>query len=343
MDWQTRWISVHQTECLEPEFGAISALKPSPQAFHTASPGRFLLSYFFLPIFIFCMGTGNAQQTAPSPRGFSFAGQAQLDLPREWSAHSDALLPPPPTLIASAPRLVFSDFLLLENRTSTAVLELGVSDNPFLGSDAVQIDTCVHQDFVRDFFYFFFPPPRGCLARVKSSFENARRREEERFEREKEAHEKSHKNSTLDRNNVAVSETCEFSPTPSEFYAAQLSSGVILRETLQGDRVEGRWRSFYLPPMEALETRGKTFFIFEARAEQPVELADIERFGLPDNLRGERAHFFWAIGANTPFPFLRDPHRKELQLFHVVFATLRLDGDARTEFRKLLDNITFEH
>jgi hypothetical protein len=247
-----------------------------------------------------------------------------------------------PLLIASAPQVVFSDFLLLENQTSPGVLELGVSDNPFLGGDPVQLDTRVHQDFVRDLFYFFFPPPRACLTRAKNSFEEARRKEEERLESEEEAREKDQKKSAPARRSVLISETCEFSPTPSEFYASQLSTSLIVRETRQGDRVEGRWRDFYLPPMEQVEIKGRTFFIFEARAEQPVERGDIERFGLPDDRRGERAHFFWAIGANTPFPFFRDPQRKDLQLFHIVFAVLSLDGDSRAEFRKWLDNIKFE-
>lgn|GEM_PF-3158180 len=342
MVWQNRCVSVQQTSFHEPELGTVARLELSRQALQIASWRNALLLYFFLPILIFATGSLRAQDAAPSARSFSFAGQARLDLPRDWSVYADVLLPPPPLLIPSAPHLVFSDFLLLQNLTSPGVLELGVSDNPFLGSDAVQLDIGVHQDFVRDLFYFFFPPPRTCLARAKNSFEEVKRREEERGEQEEQAQEKNPKKSAVARNHVGLSETCEFSPTPSDFFASQLSTSVLLRETRHGDRVEGHWRNFYIPPMEVLEIKGKTFFIFEARAEQPVERGDIERFGLPDDRRGERAHFFWAIGANTPFPFFRDPHRKDLQLFHVVFANLGLDGDGRSEFRKLLDNITFE-
>lgn len=341
MAWRNRRVSVQQARSNESESGAIPKTNPPTQSFQIAHPRKTFLSYLFLTSLIFDTRSVRAQDAPPSEQSFSFVGQAHVNLPRGWSVRSD-VLSPPPLLIASAPPLVFSDYLFLENRTSPTVLELGVSDNPFLGSDSVQLDTRLHQDFVRNFFYFFFPPPRECLAHAKSSFEEAKRREEERAEREEETQEKSHKKSEAARNHISLVETCEFSPTPSGFYAAQLHTSVILRETSQGDRVEGRLRNFYLPPMEQLEIKGKTFFIFEARAEQPIERGDVERFGLPDDRRGARAHFFWAIGANTPFPFFRDPQRKDLQLFHVVFATLSMDGDARTEFRRLIDNITFE-
>ncbi len=260
----------------------------------------------------------------------------------DWSAHSDALLPPPPLFIASAPHLVFSELLLLENRTAPTILQLGVSDNPFLGSDAQQLDTRMHERLVRDLFYFFFPPPRTCLAGAKASFEEARRKEDERVRREEEEQEKNQKKPAVVRKAIILSQACEFSATSPDLYAAQLSSGIILRETKQGDRAEGPWRNFYLPPMEQVEIRGKTFFLFEARAAQVLERGDIEAFGLPDERRGARAHFFWAIGANSPFPFLRDPQRKDLQLIHVVYACLSLDGNARAEFLKLLDSIAFE-
>jgi hypothetical protein len=336
-----RRVSIQQTSN-EPEFRRIARRTLCTERLQIASLRSVTLFPFFLSVVILGTASLAAQDTAPSARPFSLAGQAHLDLPGDWSVRSDVRLPPPPLLITSAPHLVFSDVLLLENRTAPAILQFGVSDNPFLGSDAVQLDTRVHQDFVRDFFYFFFPPPRACLASAKNSFEEARRKEEERLEREEEAQEKNQKKSVPARRTVALSETCEFSPIPSDFYAAQVSTSVTLHETPQGDRVEGRWRNFYLPPMEQLELKGKTFFIFEARAEQPLERADIERFGLPDDRPGARAYFFWAIGANTPFPFFRDPHRKDLQLLHVVFACLGFDGDARTEFRKLLDDIAFE-
>ncbi|HVH72351.1 MAG TPA: hypothetical protein VNB49_14740 [Candidatus Dormibacteraeota bacterium] len=92
---------------------------------------------------------------------------------------------------------------------------------------------------------------------------------------------------------------------------------------------------------EQVELRGKSFFIFEARAERVLDFTDVEHFGLSDERRNARPHFFWAIGANAPFPFIRDITRKDLQLIHVVYATLSPDGDAHSEFRTLLDSISF--
>lgn len=71
-------------------------------------------------------GQVNAEQGGPSLRSFSFSDRARVSLASDWIARSDMVLPPLPLLAASAPRLVFSDFLLLENRGVPAVLQLGV-------------------------------------------------------------------------------------------------------------------------------------------------------------------------------------------------------------------------
>ena len=337
-----RYASVQQTQSVESAFGDVGRRRPSARELPSTSPKKALRLSFFLSILILGGGSTAAQDPASDARSFSLANRAHVDLTADWSVHSDALLPPPPLLIASAPHLISSDLLFLENRASPAVLKLGVSSNPFLGSDATHLDVRMHERLVPDLFYFFFPPPRTCLAAAQASFEEARRKDEERLRREEEEQEKNGTKSEAARQPIVLSRACEFSPIPGDFFAAQLASGLILRETRQGDRVEGRWRNFYLPPMEQVEIKGKTFFVFEARAEQALERGDIEAFGLADDRRGARAHFFWAIGANTPFPFLRDPQRKDLQLIHVVYGALSLDGNSRAEFRKLLDSIAFE-
>ena len=286
----------------------------------------------------------NAQDFAPVARSFSLSDHAQITLTTDWLVRPDIVPPPSPLLIASAPSLVFSELLLLENRRAPAILQIGVSDNPFLGSDAQQLDTRMHERLATDLFYFFFPPPRTCLASAKTTFEESRRKEEERLRKEEEQQEgKKQTTSATARQPIVLSQRCEFSPTPLDFYAAQLSPGVVFRATEKGDRVEGQLRNFYLPPMEQVEIRDKTFFIFEARAERTLERSDSEEFGLPDDRRGMRPYFFWAIGANSPFPFARDPHRKDLELFHVVYACLSLDGNPHAEFRELLERIAFHH
>lgn len=282
-----------------------------------------------------------AQEAGPGTRLFSLAGRAQVTLPRDWSFRSDAPASPPSLLVASAPHLIFSDLQVLENRNAPAILQVGVSDNPFLGGNAVLLDTRMRERLLRDLFYFFFPPPHACLSRAEAAFEKAERDKSERENESAESREKNHKRKT-DRRTVSVAEDCEFSPTAKDFFASQLSQSISLLETPQGDRIEGRWRNFYQPPMDHVEIKGKTFFIFEARAEQAIELGDVDQFGLADDRRGARVHFFWAIGANTPFPFLRDPYRKDLQLLHVVFGTVSLDSNARSDFQSLLNSIAFD-
>jgi hypothetical protein len=126
-----------------------------------------------------------------------------------------------------------------------------------------------------------------------------------------------------------LSQECSFSVTPLDFYASQLSPTIILRGTRSQRHIDATLQAFYLPPMERVEIAGKTFFIFEAQADHALQLREIQDFGLADDQQGARAHFFWAIGATSPFPFLRDAQRKDLQIFHVVYATLALDGGAR--------------
>ena len=277
------------------------------------------------------------QDASPASRSFSLGQRAHVTLATDWSQRLGAEPPPLPLLAASARRFRFTDSLVLEDRKAPAVLEVGFSDNPFLASDASGLETRMREQLAADLFYFFFPAPRGCLARAKSAFEEARRKEDRRL-----SEERRDEKEPVRRPSVVLTQACEFSPTPLDFYAAQLSPGIVMRETREGDRVEPQLRGFYHPPMELVEIGNKTFFIFEAQAGRIVDRAEIERFGLPDDLQGARARFFWAIGAENPFPFLRDPHRKDLQLIHVVYARLSFDEAARADFRKRLAGIRWE-
>jgi hypothetical protein len=119
---------------------------------------------------------------------------------------------------------------------------------------------------------------------------------------------------------------------PVDFYGSQLSPTIILRGSRSQRHIDPTLQTFYLPPMEQVEIAGKIFFIFEARADHALQLREIQDFGLAEDrqrrarpvLLGHRRHKFFSL--------LRDAQRKDLQIFHVVYATLTLDGGARWQF-----------
>lgn len=272
-------------------------------------------------------------------RTFSLAGQISVELDGQWTERRDAEPPPLPALIPSAPKLSFSDALILENHKSRSVLQLALSENPFVGRDAPSLDKQFHatagtgNGLHEHLFYFFFPPPKACLEHGRVEFERRRSEQEQNAERDEDGKLKAPLRPLM------MHQSCSFSTTLLEMFAEQVSAGLTFSRTEKQERVRGRLHEFYLPPMEQMEIGGRTFFIFEAQGQRMVERGEIEKYGLPEELRGARAYFFWAIGAPSPFPFLRDPLRKDLQLIHVVYACLSLDGDARPEFLKILRNV----
>jgi len=279
-----------------------------------------------------CGGIRAAQNTPH--RTVTLEGRAEVTLTGNWTRRTDLDLPPLAELASSAPQLSFTDLMALEDRAKPAVLQIGYSSNPFFGQDATQLDREIHEAFLPDFFYLFFPPPRPCLASAKAAFEQALFKQDQ--EQRAKGEEAAKNTSPAEREPITLAQACKFGLSPMDFYSWQLSPTIAFRGASGAERVEPRIPTFYLAPMEQRELNGETFFIFEARADHALELADIQRFGLADDLQGARAHFFWAIGANTPFPFIRDPQRKDLQIFHVAFATLGFDGEARDAFRAIL-------
>ena len=279
-----------------------------------------------------------AQQLAK--RTFSLAGRIQVSLASDWVQRIDIDAPPASPLLRSSPEFGFTDFLVLENRAKPAVLEIGLSGNPFFGRDAVWMDTAIHSSLLPTLFYLFFPPPRSCLDRAHSAFEaELHRREEEA--RAAQSDEKSQKKAQGSVEPISVAEPCSFGVTALDFFAGQLSPVIHQHGTRAEQHIQPTLGSFYLQPTEEVEIGANTFFIFEARADQALQLSEVQRFGLPDDRQGARAHFFWAIGAATPFPFVRDPQRKDLQIFHTVYASLALDGEAREQFNSLLRAAAF--
>ena len=59
-----------------------------------------------------------------------------------------------------------------------------------------------------------------------------------------------------------------------------------------------------------MEASGLTFYVFEAQGRMWLDLATVDHCNLPDEMQGAQADFFWAVGASSPFPFIRDPQRK---------------------------------
>jgi hypothetical protein len=270
-------------------------------------------------------------------RTLSVASRAHITVTTDWSQRSDIDPPPVTPLLSVSPEFGFSDFGVLENRGRPAILEIGVSGNPFIGKNSVEVDTLIHESLLSSLFSLFFPPPRNCLAMARSAFD-----EELHKNDEVESGSGDRSESRASSQPIHVNQECRFNLAPLDFYASQLSRIIILHGTRSPRHIEPTPHTFYLPPMEQVEIAGKTFFIFEARADHALQLREVQSLGLADDRQGARAYFFWAIGATTPFPFLRDAQRKDLQIVHVVYATLAFDGEAREEFRSMLNSVRFD-
>src|SRR2546428_1640766 len=109
-----------------------------------------------------------ASQSPPLHR-FSLPSGTLIDLPDDWAAREPVRLPPPPSLAASAPQVSFSEIVVVENAGTHSLLQVAVSNNPFMGRDAESLDAQMHafagsgNSLVDYLFYFFFSPPRDCL------------------------------------------------------------------------------------------------------------------------------------------------------------------------------------
>ena len=292
---------------------------------------------------LFVLGaTALAAPRAAAQCEFSLNGRVFISLPFDWTERRDVPPPPPGPLAASAPRLRFADILILENRASPGILEVAFSDNPYIGSDSATMANRLQigAGALQHFFYFFFPPPRTCLARVGGAFEAAKKKADEESEREADRDPKRSRSSSPSP--VQISGRCDFGPEMREFFAEQISNSLTFRRSGSSERVDGSIPRFYLAPMEQHEIGEMTFLVFEAQAEHLVNRDDVEKYGFADEFNGARIHYFWAIGARTPFPFIRDPLRKDLQLVHVVFSTLTTTGDARARFFAILRDLRFQ-
>lgn len=215
------------------------------------------------------------------------------------------------------------------------MLLLGLSDNFLLGRDAYSLDAQMHrpaasgQGMLAYLFYFFFPPPRSCLELARARYQSAIAKSD--------SDDSGRKGALPD---ASVSLDCRYLPTLPDFYSAQVSRGLSLRRASGVETADAAWGDFYLAPMEQVEANGLTFFVFEAQSQHQLPIEAIRHFNLPDDLQNAQADFFWAIGAPTPFPFVRDPARKNVQLIHVVYAAVGLSPNERPAFLRILHTVS---
>ena len=133
---------------------------------------------------------------------------------------------------------------------------------------------------------------------------------------------------------IRVTYPCSHSSSLTEQYAAQVSSGITFVQTNNGPRALGEMREFYLAPMEQADISGMAFFIFEAQRQGDARQATAKR-----NFPGGRADFFWAIGGQSPFPFVKDSGRNKAPLLHIAYAAPSTAQDNKPDFMHLLHGV----
>ena len=265
-------------------------------------------------------------------RRFSLSSGASIDVSPDWIEHEQMPLPPSPRLAQFAPQVTFLEFMALENPKMHSALRIATTTNPFLGGDEVALDVQMHGaagsgNGLADYlFHFFFSPPRDCLDGGSEAYKKARSQPE-----------------LPDRTTVSpdlsIRTDCKHPPTLAGFYSRQLSPGVLFQVTNGVELAGGIYPEFYLTPMEKVEANGLTFYVFEAQGRMRLDLATVYHFNLPDEMQGAQADFFWAVGAPSPFPFFRDPQRKNVQVIQVAYAGIGLGPNKRDIFMRLLRQV----
>src|SRR5260370_1861021 len=264
-------------------------------------------------------------------RRFSLPRGAWIEVSREWIEREQMPLPPSPRLAPFEPQVTFLEFTALENPKMHSVLRIATTTNPFLGGDEVALDVQMHGaagsgNGLADYlFYFFFSPPRDCL------------------DGGSEAYRKAKSQARLPYHTVApdlsIRMYCKHAPTLADFYSREVSPGVVYQFTNRVERASGIYQEFYLTPMEKVEANGLTFYVFESQGRMQLDLATVDHFNLPDEMQGSQADFFWAVGAPSPFPFFRDPQRKNVPLIQVAYAGIGLGPDKRDIFMRVLRQV----
>jgi hypothetical protein len=278
--------------------------------------------------------SSRSSQTQPQAelKRFSLLSGIAVDVSPDWVEREQIPLPPSPRLAPYAPQVTFLEFLPLENPRMHSALRIATTTNPFLGGDEVALDVQMHgaggsgNDLADYLFYFFFSPPRDCLDGGSEAYKKAKNQAEL-------------PDQTTVPPDVSIRTDCKHAPTLADFYSRELSPGVLFRATNGVERASGIYPEFYLTPMEKVEANGLTFYVFEAQGRMQLDLATVNHFNLPDEMQGAQADFFWAVGAPSPFPFFRDPQRKNVPVIQVAYAGIGLGPDKRDVFLNLLRRV----
>jgi hypothetical protein len=280
------------------------------------------------------------EQSAPSSQAqpqaelkrFSLLSGISIDVSPDWIEREQMPLPPSPRLAPFAPQVTFLEFMALENPNMHSALRISTTTNPFLGGDEVALDVQMHAaagsgNGLADYlFYFFFSPPRDCLDGGSEAYKKAKRQAES-------------PDQTAVSPDLSIRTSCEHPPTIAGFYSRQVSPGVLFQVTNGVERAGGIYPESYLAPMEKVEANGLTFYVFEAQGRTQLDLETVNHFNLTDEMQGAQADFFWAVGAPSPFPFFRDPQRKNVPVIQVAYAGIGLGPDKRDIFMRLLRQV----
>jgi hypothetical protein len=264
-------------------------------------------------------------------RRFSVSSGVSIDVSPDWIEREQMPLPPSPKLSRFAPPVTFLELRALENPKMHSALRIATTTNPFRGADEVALDVQMHSSAgsgssLADYlFYFFFSPPRDCLDGGSEAYGKAKSQGE------------SPDHAPLPE--VSIRTYCKFAPTLADLYSKELSSGILFQATNGMELASGIYPEFYLAPMEKVEANGLTFYVFEAQGRVQLDLTTVNHFNLPDEMQGTQVDFFWAVGAPSPFPFFRDPQRKNVPVIQVAYAGIGLGPDKRDIFMKLLRQV----
>ena len=276
--------------------------------------------------------SGSSQaQSQVKLRRFSLPSGASIEVSPDWIEREQLTLPPSPRLAPFAPQVTFLEFAALENPKMHSALRIATTTNPFLGGDEVALDVQMHSaagsgSGLADYlFYFFFPPPRDCLDGGSEAYRKAKSQAEL-------------PDQTVSPE-LSIRTYCKHAPTLADFYSRELSPGVVYQFSNGAESASGIYPELYLAPMERVEANGLTFYVFEAQGRRQLDLATVDRFNLPDETQGAQPDFFWAVGAPSPFPFFRDPQRKNVQVIQVAYAGLGLGPNKRDIFLRLLRQV----
>jgi hypothetical protein len=266
------------------------------------------------------------QEEEPARR-LLFSSGISTELGANWVERQQLPLPPSEKLAPFSPPVKFLEFVAFEDSRTNSALRIATTTNPFLGQNEVTLDAQMHgaansgQNFIEYLFYFFFPPPGDCVEGASAAYERAVKDASGEDQRTRD---------------LTIYSECKPSPLLEDFYSWQLSPGVLFQSTDGVKGARGNYPKFYVPPMEKLEANGLTFFIFEALGQTQLDLRAVNHFNLPDDLQGAQTDYFWAVGAPSPFPFLKDAQRKNVLIIQVAYAAIGLGPNERHNFRRLL-------